>query len=253
MMNFRNETILILFIVTSFFTISVLFYADDIPPDIYFMLYVMPIIVITVLSYSLAKKYNEIKNICLGYTALFFSMLFLIGAEISWIVMPYLGLQQYVGIPDVFYSISTIILIFHPLMILHHYLKHRIETKYIIFFIGIVSVGILIYIIGSIDTIKFPEQFYTGLWFSILVSVLLASTIITMFNLKFGKFRLKIFSVWIIMAIAISMNAIGDLWYYIGENYNEWHQGDLENIVWYIGYVLIIYALLVQKSKWETV
>ncbi len=242
---FIKENIIIFTLLVVFFSIIVLIYGDVIHEDVYAIIYTTPIIIIAIMSLSLSKKYRKIAHFCYGHMILGFAFIFQILAEFTWRLMGYNNLQQYESYPDIFYLCYGILLILHPWVIMRHFKVKPTKIAWLIFLLCVVT-GIGIYNIISIDYLDSPS-FLFGLGFVILTSVLLGSVIIAILTLR----ETKIFRIWILLGIAFFINATADIYYYASENFSDWQQNDLVNIVWFIGYIIIIYALIEHRHKYS--
>lgn len=241
---FYTENIAIFGIFAIFFSIIVLFYSEDIPEDVYGMIYMTPIIVTIIMSFSLSRRYRKIASFCYGHLILGLAFASHAGAEITWLLMDYWNLPQYESYPDIFYLFYGIFLIAHPWVIMRHF---KIKPKLFawLMFAVCVTVGDLIYVAISADYIE-AESFLYGLAFVTLTNVLLGSVIVAILTLR----GTKIFGVWILFGISFFMNAVADIYYYASENFSDWQQGDLVNIVWFVGYLMLIIGLLEHRYKY---
>lgn len=244
-MNFTCDNIAILGIAVIFYALFILFYADSMHADIAIMIYVLPVIAASIMSYSLSKRYKKIPHFRLGYLFLSVSMGAYAIADILWIILGNLGLEQYPSLTDIFYASYFIFAILHPLAILKFFEVTPKLSHFILF--GIIIIGsITTYCIFSHEAAG-QDSFYVGLFFVSLTSTLFGVSVVTILSLR-GR---QIFKVWVIIGIAFLINSITDIHYYISENYKDWSVGDWENIAWFVAQILIVYALLEHRQKYR--
>jgi len=242
--NFTKENIVILSLFGMFFGIIVLFYADYVHEDVYAMIYASPIIVCVVISLSLSYHYKKSRNFSLGFLFFGMSMLLLLIAEVMWVVMPYFEIPQYESYPDIFYlGYATLSLIF-PWFVLKHY-QIRLNIIHYLVILLITIVGILAYVELSNGDLH-SSSFNLGLVFAVLTSFLTGISIIMLFVLR----NTKIFRVWMLIAFSLFISAIADIWYYASENTEDWSASDFTNIVWFVSYLIMIYALGEQRHSY---
>jgi len=244
--NFHKENLLILFIFGILFGIIVFFYSDSVHENVYGMIYVTPIIICIVMSLSLYIHYKKSHNFSLAFLFLGLSTLSLLIAEILWILMPYLGISQYESYPDIFYFGYNIFSLVFPWFILKHYKICFNAFHYIIILLITIS-GVFIYIILSNSELE-SSSFVLGLLFVSLTSILIGISIVTMTTLK----NTKIFRVWIIIMFSFFISGISDIWYYASENVGDWEPSNWVNIVWFVSYLIIIFALGQQRHSYIT-
>jgi len=249
--NSHKNNILVLSILAIFFAVTVLFYADSIHDDVYGMIYMSPIVLCTILSLSLFRQYKKTRNFSLGFLFVGIANLSLLTAEFLWLLMPYLGMGQYESYPDIFYMGYAVSSLIFPWFILKHYKihfprmsftikKHRvclISTQHLVILL-ITITGISLYTILSYDVLD-SSSFVLGMAFASLSSMLVGMSIITMIALK----NTTIFTVWIIITFSFFISGITDIWYYANENTTEWNANDWTNIVWFVSYLILIFAL----------
>lgn len=242
--NFHKENIVILSLFGIFFGIIVLFYSDHIHDDVYAMIYTSPIIVCVVISVSLFCRYNKSHNFSFGFLFLGLAMLSLLVAEIMWILMPYLEIPQYESYPDIFYLGYAVLSLVFPYFILKHY-KIQLNVTHYLTILLITIMGILSYIVLSIDNTN-SFSFSLGLVFVVLTSLLTGISVVTLITLR----NTKIFKVWMIIVFSFFISAIADIWYYVSENTQDWSASDVVNIVWFVSYLIMIFALGEQRYSY---
>lgn len=238
MMIFNKEIIIILSIFSIFFSIIVLWYSDEIPEDIYSMMHVSPIIITTILSFSLSRRYKKCGFFSYGHLVLGMALSSLLLGEVAWRLMAYLNMAQYESYPDIFYYMYNILLVIHPFIIMKFFKVKPSKVAWLLFALCMV-VGNSSYIIIS-DGFTDTDSFAFGLIFVTLTNAVIGSTVMAILTLR----GTKIFRIWIFIGVALTINAIADIYYYASENFSDWGQGDLVNIVWFVGYVILLYALV---------
>jgi len=235
---FRKEISAILSIFVTFFSLIVLFYSNNIHEDIYAMIYISPIVITIILSFSLSRRYKKCRFFSYGHLVLGLAQLFLLFGEITWLLMSYLGLNHYESYPDIFYYLYNLMLLTHPYVIMKFFKVKPSQIAWLLFVLCIL-VGDSIYIIlshGHTDT----DSFIFGLIFVTLTNAIIGSTILATLTLK----GTKIFRVWILIGVSLTINAIGDIYYYASENFSDWKPSDPVNIIWFVGYIILVYALI---------
>lgn len=247
---FYKENTLLLIISGLFFGIIIFFYSDYIHEDVYGMIYISPIIVCVVLSFSMSIHYKKSRNVSLTYTFLGLAMLSLLIAEILWLVMPYLGINQYESYPDVFYLGYSVFAIVFPLFILR-YFKICLTKIHYFLISAIVIGGGLIYTGISYDNIG-SSSFGLGLVFVLLTGGIIGISVITMMSIK----NTKMFRIWMLIVFSFLVSGIADIWYYASENSGNWEASSWVNAVWFVSYLIMIFAIneqrycyVVQKSS----
>lgn len=242
---FYRETIAIFVIFVTLFSLIVLFYSEKTTEDVFGIIYMTPIIVISIMSFSLAKVYRKITAFFYGFLLLGLSFASHVAAEIIWLLMDHLNLEGYQSYPDIFYVAFNLFLLLHPWVIMKHFkIKPKI-ISYVLLVICII-VGNSIYIVISWDYM-YVDSFLYGLAFVTITNTVLGSAVVAIITLK----GTKIFKVWIIICIALIINTISDIYYYASENFSDWTQGDWVNITWFITYVLLIFALIEHRYKYS--
>jgi len=258
--NLSKENLLMLSIFAIFFAVIVLFYADSIHDDVYGMIYMSPIILCIVLSFSLFRRYKKTRNFSLGFLFVGLANLSLLIAEFLWLLMSYLEIKQYESYPDIFYIGYAISSLVFPWFILKHYKIHFTRMSFTIkkqkihlisiqhlTILLITIIGVLFYVILSYDVMESPS-FALGLTFVSLSSMLVGISIITMITLK----NTNIFTVWIIITFSFFISGITDIWYYANENTTGWNANSWTNIVWFVSYLILIFALNKQNYLYIT-
>ena len=241
----HNENIVLLSIFGIIFTIIVFFYADDIHNDVYAMIYTSPIIICVIISLSHSHHYKNSYSFSLAFLFLGLGMLSLLIAETIWVIMPYFQLPQYESYPDIFYFGYVILSLIFPWFILKYYKIHLTVIHYFAILLVIV-VGILTYLVLSADTLL-SSSFSLGLVFVILSSTLMGISVITLIKLK----NTKIFQVWMLIVSSFLISAVSDIWYYANANTQNWAPNDFVNIIWFVSYLILVYALTLQRYSYK--
>jgi hypothetical protein len=242
---FDSENIFIFGIFVVFFSIIVLFYSEQVHENVYGLIYMAPIVVITIMSFSLAYKYKKVTCFFIAHLVLGLAFTSHLVAELLWLLMGFWEIPQYESYPDIFYILYGMFLITHPWIILKHFKVKPSKIAWLALTLLIIG-GNGIYCILSIDYFD-SDSFYFGLGFVTLTSILIGSAIIAILTLH----GTKIFRVLVIIGIAYTINAIADIYYYASENFTDWTQGDYVNIIWFIGYVVLIYGLMEHRYKYS--
>lgn len=242
---FYRETMAVFALFVIFFSLIVLFYSEETPEDVFGIIYMTPIIVISIMSFSLARVYRKIPAFFYGYLLLGLSFASHVAAEVSWLLMDYLNLENYQSYPDIFYVAFSLFLLLHPWVIMKHFKIKPKRISYVLL-ITCIIVGNLVYVGLSWDHMD-ADSFLYGLAFVTMTNTVLGSVVVAIITLK----GTKIFKVWILICIALVINTISDIYYYASENFSDWSQGDWVNITWFITYILLIYALIEHRYKYS--
>ena len=67
-MKISWDVVVIFVVAITFFSIIVIFYHDVLPEEVYSMIYIFPILAASLMSFTLAKRYNKIPDFCIGHT-----------------------------------------------------------------------------------------------------------------------------------------------------------------------------------------
>jgi len=239
----HNDHFIILIVFAFIFGIVTCVYSASIHADVYGMIYTAPIIICFLMSMSLSIHYKKSINYARGFLFFGLANLVLLMAELLWLIMPYLEISQYASYPDIFYMMYNVLVLIFPLFILRHYKIHFYTVQYFIVFSS-VMLGVIIYLVLSNDVNDF--SFWLGLMFALVTSTMIGIIIMTMLALR----NTNVFRVWIIITCAFFINTISDIWYYSTENTTNWHQSDWTNVLWFVSYLFIIFALYTQKSSY---
>lgn len=186
--------------------------------------------------------YRKSRNVSMTYTFLGFSMVSLLIAEILWLVMPYLGINQYESYPDVFYLGYSVFAIVFPLFILRHFKICLAKILHYFLISAIIIGGGLIYTGISYDNID-SSSFGLGLVFVLLTSGIIGISAITVMSLK----NTKMFRIWMLIVVSFVIGGIADLWYYANENSGDWAPDSWVNVVWFVSYLIMIFAINEQR------
>jgi len=174
------------------------------------------------------------------------AMLSLLIAEITWVVMPYFEMSQYESYPDIFYMTYAMLSLVFPCFVLKHY-KIRLNTIQYLTILLITILGILAYVGLSIDGMYY-SSFNLGLAFTVLTSLFLGIGTVTLLSIR----NTKIFRVWMIIVFSVLIGAVSDIWYYASENTENWAPNDWTNVVWFVSYLVMIFALSEQRHSYVT-
>jgi len=241
-MNFHKENIILLSIFGIIFGLVVFFYSDTTHEHVYSMIYLAPIILCVIISIHISRRYKKSQYFSLGFLFLGISMSFLLAAELTWGMMPYLQLSQYESYPDIFYVGYSIFSLIFPLYILKHY-KIHLQTIHYLLVLLIVTIAILSYIILSDIPFDMSSSFVLGLLFVVLSSGMLGISLVALSTL----YNTKVFHIWYIIVFSFFINLIADIVYYASENITNWQSDNWVNFVWFIGYLVMIFALGEQR------
>lgn len=244
-MNYNYENIIIFALIIIIFSIIITVYGDSLDEDVYAMMFTLPVGVTVIMAFSLSKKYKTVPKFCLSHFVLGISMTFWALAELSWILFAHWNLDQYPSLVDGFYSVYFLFAILHPISILRFF-EVKVKKVHYLIVIGTIAsvIGAYVLFTPPLDGII---TWIVGIHFIGMSSTLLGVTIVTTILLR----KHKVFEFWILLAIAFTINCLGDLYYYSSENWSDWKISDPVNIIWFTSVVIIVYALLQHRRMYH--
>lgn len=245
-MRYHNvETIAIFSAIIICFGIIIFNYGDQIPEEVYSILFTFPLGVAAILSFSLFRLYRDVPRFCYSHLVLCIAMIFFVIAETIWIVLAYFGTYPYPSPADVAYGLYFGFLILYPTLILKFFeTKPKIEHHAVV--AATVAVCLTLYMVFTPQSEGF-WVWLNGLIFIAMSSTLLGVTVMTTLLLR----NRQVFAFWIILGVAFLINCLADLHYYSSENWSDWEVSDFVNIMWFISSIMVIYALLQHKRMYH--
>ncbi len=155
-------------------------------------------------------------------------------------------IEPYPSIADIFFFIQ------YPLLLVHLILNIKFFTSKINKLTKIWFIVMPIVILIGYSTLYIMEDeegilgfdFYYGVIFVYFSSLTLSFAVIGAIIFKEGV----IGKVWVLLAVGILFNTIGDTWYYNLELFEAYDLLHPVNMFWYAGYWLVMYALIKHKK-----
>jgi hypothetical protein len=194
----------------------------------------------SIFAFLVARRYWGAEVFGKAYFALGLAYLMTFIGEIVWsYYQVVLQEDPYPSIADIFffafYPFATYHLVKNSL-----YFKRRLDisTKIWLTMIPIAIVSVYSYLTFETNN-EFTFDFYYGLIFVAATSVTLSFAI-----LGASVFRYSILgTVWLLLALGIMMNSVGDVWYYYLEIFGQYDEKHVVNSLWNVGYWIVAYAL----------
>lgn len=199
---------------------------------------------VSIFSFIVARRYSGTLVYAKAYNMLAIAFLLMLFAEVTYFVYEQiLELEPYPSIADVFFFV------FYPMIIIYFVINIRffapkLTTIGIITIVSIPLVATSTYLSLTIEDFGSFDFFYG------IIFVAAAST-----TLGFAIHTAKIFrggmigTAWLILVIGITINLIGDVWYYYIEVIESYSLEHPVNLCWYSAYLLILYALYKHKKS----
>ncbi|NND86492.1 MAG: histidine kinase [Nitrosopumilus sp.] len=180
----------------------------------------------------LAKSYFSLG---LGFTSYVIAELLYYSMEMIF------GIEPYPSIADLFFFAV------YPFTLIHLILNIRFFhsgfsnfQKIAVFIIPIIALAVYVALSISIPDAELGFDFYYGLIFVVAASVTLSFSIVGAVIFKEGALG----AVWLLLVIALMINAAGDVWYYHLEIFGEYFDAHPVTVVWYVANLFIVYALI---------
>lgn len=194
----------------------------------------------SLVGFIVAKRYGSSKTFSKSYVALGSGYLCTTIGEILYFVYEaVLGIDPYPSVADVFFAALYPLILAH-LIINVRFFKPKISLAEFLWMAAITIVITSTYILTSYDqTQEANFDFYYGILFTVETAIVLPFAILGAKTFRSGL----IGSAWLILVFAIIGFAIGDVWYYYLEVFDEYDLLHPVNLFWYAGYWIIVYAL----------
>lgn len=199
---------------------------------------------VAVFSFIVARRYAGTLIYAKAYNMLAIAFLFMLLAEVTYFVYEqFLDLDPYPSIADVFFFL------FYPMIIIYLLINIRFFAPKLTK-LGILTVLSIPLIATSAYLSLTLEDFGSFDFFYGLIFVAAAST-----TLGFAIYTASIFrgglvgTAWLVLVLGITINLIGDVWYYYIEVIESYSLEHPVNLCWYSAYLLILYALYKHKKS----
>ena len=198
---------------------------------------------VAVFGFIVARKYSGTLVYSKAYNMLAIAFLFMLFAEGTYFIYEQiLELEPYPSIADVFFFL------FYPMIIAYlviniRFFAPQLTKSGLITIIGIPLISTVAYLYLTIEDFGSFDFFY-GIIFVASASV----------TLGFAIQAAKIFrgglvgTAWLVLVIGITINLIGDVWYYYIEVIESYTLEHPVNLFWYSAYLVILYALYKHKK-----
>ncbi|EGP93851.1 hypothetical protein [Nitrosarchaeum koreense] len=222
--------------------INYLIIPDDADTVVSIFSFLNPLIV-SIIGFFIAIRYRRSLIFGKSYMALAIAYLGIFLGEVTYMIYDIVyDIEPYPSIADVFFFIQ------YPLLLMHLALNikffspkiNKIAKIWIIVMPITVLIGYSIFYIIE-DGRGFLEfDFIYGVIFVYFSALTLSLAVIGAIIFKEGA----IGKAWILLAIGILFNTIGDTWYYNLELFESYDLLHPVNMFWYAGYWLVMYALI---------
>jgi hypothetical protein len=240
--NKINFKIIILIVSLSiFFQISLfLFDSESTREQFVYAVSIINPMAASISSFIIANRYRSSKTFGKAYLALACGYLCGTIAEILYFVYEsILIIDAYPSPADIFFFALYPFVLTH-LIINIRFFKPRISLKEFLWMAAISIAIISTYITLTLDVMqKTTFEFYYGIIFVLLPAMVLPFAILGARVFKGGTIGTE----WLILVLAISTLAVGDVWYYYLEIFDDYSLLHPVNIFWYAGYWIVVYAL----------
>jgi len=199
---------------------------------------------VAIFGFIVAKKYTGTLVYAKAYNMLAIAFLFMLFAEITYFVYEqFLDLEPYPSIADVFFFA------FYPMIILYliinlRFFAPKFSKLGILTVTGIPLIATLTYLNLTLEDFGSFDFFY-GIIFVAAASVTLGLAIYAASIFRGGL----VGTAWLVLVLGITINLIGDVWYYYIEVIESYSLGHPVNLCWYSAYLLILYALYKHKTS----
>lgn len=220
---------------------AVIYFSDEEPIVLIYVLSMGVPLSIAILSFVNAKKYSGMLVYGRGYVALGIAFLGLFGGEFTYFLFEeFLDLDPYPSIADVFFYILYVLTIAY--LLIHIRFFSTSVSKGDKVWMAVIPIGITaVYWVVSFSIIEeLNFDFYYGIAFVAAISTTLSLAI---YGIKLFRTSLA-GKPWILLLFGIALFTVGDTWYYTLELFGGYDLVHPVNMMWYAGYFLIVYALI---------
>ena len=199
---------------------------------------------VAVFGFIVAKRYAGTLVYAKAYNMLAIAFLSMLFAEITYFVYEqFLDLEPYPSIADVFFFV------FYPMIILYliiniRFFAPKFSKLGALTITGIPLIATLTYLSLTLEDFGSFDFFY-GIIFVSAASITLGLAIYAASIFRGGL----VGTAWFVLVLGITINLIGDVWYYYVEVVESYSLGHPVNLCWYSAYLLILYALYKHKKS----
>lgn len=199
---------------------------------------------VAVFGFIVARRYASTLVYAKSYNMLAIAFISMLFAEITYFIYEQvLDLEPYPSIADVFFFT------FYPMIILYLIINLRFFapkfSKFgVLVVIGIPLISTLTYLSLTLEDFGSFDFFY-GIIFVSAASITLGLAIYAASIFRGGL----VGTAWFVLVLGITINLIGDVWYYYVEVVESYSLGHPVNLCWYSAYLLILYALYKHKTS----
>lgn len=199
---------------------------------------------VAVFSFIVARRHAGTRVYARAYNMLAIAFLSMLFAEITYFVYEqFLDLEPYPSIADVFFFV------FYPLIIFYLIINIRFFTPKLSK-LGILTIIVIPVIATSTYVGLTFEDFGSFDFYYGIIFVAAASSTLGLAINAANIFRGGLVSTaWLVLVLGITINLIGDVWYYYSEVIESYSLEHPVNLCWYSAYLLILYALYKHKTS----
>jgi len=196
-------------------------------------------LIASIIGFIVAKKYWGSKVFGKAYLAL------ALGLTMNFLGETVYGIYETLGYDTNFGPMDILFYAFYPLVLTHLILNIRFFKPKISHFTKSWVVAIPVAIISIYSLLSFEKhgqanfEFYTGLIYVILSSIILSGTLLGARVFKQGVLG----KAWLVLLIGIILQTTGDVWYGYLDTFDQYTLTHPMNLLYYASYMVIIYAL----------
>ncbi|MBS3922330.1 MAG: histidine kinase [Nitrosarchaeum sp.] len=199
---------------------------------------------VAIFSFIVGRRYIGTLVYARAYNMLGIAFLLMLFAELTYFVYEqFLDLEPYPSIADVFFFV------FYPMIIIYliiniRFFAPKLTKSGIGAIIGIPVIATTTYLGLTIEDFGSFDFFY-GIIFVAAASATLGLAINAAKIFRGGL----VGTAWLVLVLGITINLIGDVWYYYIEVIESYSLSHPVNLFWYSAYLLILYALYKHKKS----
>jgi hypothetical protein len=196
-------------------------------------------LVASIMGFIVAKKYWGSKVFGKAYLVL------ALGLTMNFLGETVYGIYDTLGYDTNFGPMDILFYAFYPLVLTHLVLNIRFFKPKITHLTKAWVVAIPIVIIAIYSLLSFQKhgqanfEFYTGLIYVILSSIILSGTLLGARVFKQGTLG----KAWLVLLIGIILQTTGDVWYGYLDTFDQYTLTHPMNLLYYASYMVITYAL----------
>ncbi|MCV0411670.1 histidine kinase [Nitrosarchaeum sp.] len=199
---------------------------------------------VAIVGFIVARRYTGTLVYAKAYNMLAIAFLFMLFAEFTYFIYEqWLDLEPYPSIADVFFFM------FYPMIVIYliinvRFFAPKLSKLGVLIIISIPLIATSTYLGLTIEDYGSFDFFY-GIIFVAASSATLGLAIHAASIFRGGL----VGTAWLVLVLGITINLIGDVWYYYIEVIESYSLGHPVNLCWYAAYLLILYALYKHKTS----